>query len=111
MKSSPPHSQSLTWLGETAAGGSASGVQSGQAAGRSPGTPEEEEEEEEDTLVGTTETTLEVKRQTCPAFKASHLVSHMWQVLKAHWRAEHLVMHIHDLVLVTAGVQVVHSVL
>ncbi len=42
-KSSPPHSQSLVWLSETAAGGSASGVQSGQAAGRSPGTPEEED--------------------------------------------------------------------
>lgn len=35
----------------------------------------------------------------------------MWQVLKAHGGAEHLVMHIHDLVLVTARVQVVHCVL
>lgn len=46
-KSSPPHSQSLALRGETAVGGSASGVQSGQAAGRSPGTPEEEGEEDE----------------------------------------------------------------
>lgn len=45
------------------------------------------------------------------AFKASHLISHVWQVLKAHRRTEHLVMHIHDLVLVTAGVQVVHRIL
>ncbi len=35
----------------------------------------------------------------------------MWQVLKAHWRAEHLVMHIHDLVLVAAGIQIVHCIL
>lgn len=41
----------------------------------------------------------------------SHLVSHVGQVLEAHGGAEHLVMHIHDLVLVTAGVQVVHGVL
>ena len=45
------------------------------------------------------------------AFRAPHLVSHVWQVLKAHRRTEHLVMHIHDLVLVTAGVQVVHCIL
>lgn len=42
-KSSPPHSQSLAWLSETAAGGSASGVRSGPAAVRSPDTPEEED--------------------------------------------------------------------
>lgn len=41
-KSLPPHSLSLAWLSETAADGSASGVQSGQAAGRLPGTPEVE---------------------------------------------------------------------
>lgn len=35
----------------------------------------------------------------------------MWQVLKAHGGAEHLVMHIHDFVLVTTRVQVVHCVL
>lgn len=33
-KSSPPHSQSLASLSGTAAGGSASGAQSGRAAGR-----------------------------------------------------------------------------
>lgn len=49
--------------------------------------------------------------KSCTRAAASHLVSHVWQVLKAHWRAEHLVMHIHDLVLVTAGVQVVHRIL
>lgn len=43
--SSPPHSQSLAWLSVTAVGGIASGVQSGQAAGRSPDTPEEEDED------------------------------------------------------------------
>lgn len=36
---SPPHFQSLMWSDETAAGGSASGVQSGRAAGHSPGKP------------------------------------------------------------------------
>lgn len=35
----------------------------------------------------------------------------MRQVLEAHGGAEHLVMHIHDLVLVTARVQVVHRIL
>lgn len=40
-KPSPPHFQSLRWLNGTAAGGSASGVQSAPAAGRSPGRPEE----------------------------------------------------------------------
>lgn len=40
-KSSPPHSRSLAWLSVTAVGGIASAVQSGQAAGRSPDTPEE----------------------------------------------------------------------
>lgn len=40
-----------------------------------------------------------------------HLVPHVRQVLKSHRRTEHLVMHIHDLVLVVAGVQVVHGVL
>lgn len=70
----------------------------------------------------TSETTLETvfnsvcaKRNTSSigtvAFIASHLISHVWQVFKAHWRTEHLVMHIHDLVLVTAGVQVVHCIL
>lgn len=47
----------------------------------------------------------------CSCRGASHLVAHVWQVLKAHGGAEHLVMHIHDLVLVTARVQVVHCVL
>lgn len=40
-----------------------------------------------------------------------HLIAHVWQVLEAHGGAEHLVMHIHDLVLVAAGVQVVNGVL
>lgn len=39
VHSSPPHSLSSAWPGETAAGGSASGALSGQAAVRSPGTP------------------------------------------------------------------------
>lgn len=45
------------------------------------------------------------------AFRSSHLISHVWQVFKAHRRTEHLVMHIHDLVLITARVQVVHRIL
>lgn len=40
-----------------------------------------------------------------------HLVPHVRQVLKSHRRTEHLVMHIHDLVFVVAGVQVVHGIL
>lgn len=47
----------------------------------------------------------------CQHLSASHLVSHVWQVIKAHGRTEHLVVHIHDLVLVAARVQVVHGVL
>ena len=35
----------------------------------------------------------------------------MGQVLEAHGGTEHLVVHVHDLVLVAAGVQVVHGVL
>lgn len=41
----------------------------------------------------------------------AHLVPHVRQVLKPHRRTEHLVMHIHDLVFVVTGVQVVHGVL
>lgn len=41
----------------------------------------------------------------------SHLISHVRQILEAHGRTEHLVVHVHDLVLVTAGVQVVHGTL
>lgn len=40
-----------------------------------------------------------------------HLISHVRQILEAHGRTEHLVVHVHDLVLVTAGVQVVHGTL
>lgn len=39
----------------------------------------------------------------------SHLISHVRQILEAHGRTEHLVVHVHDLVLVTARVQVIHS--
>lgn len=40
-----------------------------------------------------------------------YLISHMWQELKAHWWAKDLIVHIHDLVLIIAWVQVVYSVL
>ncbi len=43
--------------------------------------------------------------------KARYLISHVRQKLKAHGWAKDLIIHVHDLVLVTTRVQVVHSVL
>lgn len=52
---------------------------------------------------------LQVRRSD--HIQLSHLIPHVRQILKAHGRTEHLVVHVHDLVLVTAGVQVVHGAL
>lgn len=52
---------------------------------------------------------LQVRR--CGYVELSHLISHVRQILKAHGRTEDLVVHVHDLVLVTARVQVVYGAL
>lgn len=43
--------------------------------------------------------------------KDGYLISHVRQKLKAHGWAKDLIVHVHDLVLVTARVQVVYSIL
>lgn len=40
-----------------------------------------------------------------------YLIPHVGLELKLEWRAEDLVVHVHDGVLVTSGIQVVHRVL
>lgn len=41
----------------------------------------------------------------------AYLIPHVGLELKLEWRAEDLAAHIHDCVLVTPGVQVVHCIL
>lgn len=108
-KSSPPRSQSSGLLSETVAGGIASGVRSEPAAVRWPGTPGGES----GCKRNKTDRIQQEMQMSKPAetFTCRYLISHVGQVFKSHRRAEHLVIHIHDLVLVAAGVQVVNRVL
>lgn len=41
----------------------------------------------------------------------TYLIPHVGLELKLEWRTEDLVVHVHDRVLVTSGIQVVHRIL
>ena len=112
---SPLHFLSSAWPGETAAGGSASRALSGQAAVRSPDTPGIKEERElyRKDLTERTANVIKCTLNHRPINKpflgshpsyVTHLITHMWLIVKACWRTKDLAVCVHKFQLVSSDV-------